>query len=83
MTAVTVEWGQTWPDLDGFVGYGATFFYGLAVAGQEDGNFLSINGADNGLHLVSALAGLAIALAGSRGATTTTSQRTSTGTTRR
>ena len=57
-----------------FVAYGATFFYGLAVAGQEDGNFLSINGADNGLHLVSALAGLAIALAGNRGridATTT------------
>ena len=58
-----------------FVGYGATFFYGLAVAGQEDGNFLSIHGADNGLHLVSALAGLAIALAGSRrtvgGASTT------------
>lgn len=24
MTAVTVEWGQTWPDLEGFVGYGAT-----------------------------------------------------------
>ena len=49
-----------------FVGYGATFFYGLAVAGQEEGNFLSINSADNGLHLVSAIAGLAIALAGSR-----------------
>lgn len=49
-----------------FAGYGVTFFYGLAVAGKEEGNFLSINMADNGLHLVSALAGLAIALAGSR-----------------
>lgn len=61
-----------------FAGYGATFFYGLAVAGNEasDGNFLSINGADNILHLASALLGLAIALAGSRrttGTTTTTS----------
>ncbi len=45
-----------------FVGYGATFFYGLAVAGQEEGNILSINVADNFLHLASALAGLAIAL---------------------
>jgi fumarate reductase subunit D len=44
------------------VGYGATFIYGLIVANNEDGNILNINGADNGLHLVSALAGLAIAL---------------------
>lgn len=29
---------------------------------NEDLNFLKINGADNGLHLVSALAGLAVAL---------------------
>ena len=59
-----------------FVGYGATFFYGLAVAGKEasDGNFLSLNGADNGLHLVSALAGLAIALAGSRRTAGTTTE---------
>jgi hypothetical protein len=44
------------------VGYGAVFVYGLFAAGNHDINFLSINGADNGLHLVSALAGLAIAL---------------------
>ena len=45
-----------------------TFFYGLVVAGKEaeDGNFLSINAADNVLHLVSALAGLAIATMGRR-----------------
>jgi Domain of unknown function (DUF4383) len=43
-------------------GYGAAFVYGLLAAGSPDINFLSINGADNGLHLVSALAGLAIAL---------------------
>jgi ABC-type transport system involved in multi-copper enzyme maturation permease subunit len=44
------------------IGYGATFIYGLFAAGNSDINFLSINGADNGLHLVSAIAGLAIAL---------------------
>jgi Domain of unknown function (DUF4383) len=44
------------------VGYGLAFIYGLFAAGNSDINFLSINGADNGLHLVSALAGLAIAL---------------------
>jgi Domain of unknown function (DUF4383) len=43
-------------------GYGAAFVYGLLAAGNRDINFLSINGADNGLHLVSAIAGLAIAL---------------------
>jgi hypothetical protein len=43
-------------------GYGAVFVYGLFAAGNSDINFLSINGADNGLHLASALAGLAIAL---------------------
>jgi hypothetical protein len=43
-------------------GYGATFVYGLFAAGNRDINVLSINGADNGLHLVSAIAGLAIAL---------------------
>jgi hypothetical protein len=42
-------------------GYGAVFVYGLVAAGNSDINFLSINGADNGLHLASALAGLAIA----------------------
>jgi len=45
-----------------FVVYGLTFVYGLIVANNEDANFLNINGADNVLHIVSALAGLAIAL---------------------
>jgi hypothetical protein len=43
-------------------GYGLAFVYGLFAAGNSDINFLSINGPDNGLHLVSAVAGLAIAL---------------------
>jgi ABC-type transport system involved in multi-copper enzyme maturation permease subunit len=43
-------------------GYGLAFLYGLFAAGNSDINFLSLNGADNGLHLVSALAGVAIAL---------------------
>ena len=45
-----------------FVVYGATFVYGLIVQGNPDANILNINGADNGLHLVSAIAGLVIAL---------------------
>jgi ABC-type transport system involved in multi-copper enzyme maturation permease subunit len=45
-----------------FVVYGLTFVYGLIVANNEDLNFLNINGADNVLHVLSALAGLAIAL---------------------
>ncbi len=44
------------------IGYGATFLYGLFAVGDDDINFLSLNGADNVLHLVSTLAGLAIAL---------------------
>jgi hypothetical protein len=44
------------------VGYGLAFIYGLFAAGNSDINFLSLNGPDNGLHLVSTLAGLAIAL---------------------
>jgi ABC-type transport system involved in multi-copper enzyme maturation permease subunit len=43
-------------------GYGLAFLYGLFVAGNSDINFLSINSADNVLHLVSAVAGLTIAL---------------------
>jgi hypothetical protein len=43
-------------------GYGLAFIYGLFAAGNSDINFLSLNGADNGLHLVSAIVGLAIAL---------------------
>src|ERR687897_278794 len=41
-------------------GYGLAFLYGLFAAGNSDINFLSINGADNGLHLVSAVAGVVI-----------------------
>ncbi len=44
------------------VGYGAVFVYGLFAVGSERLNFLSLNVADNWLHLVSALAGLAVAL---------------------
>ena len=45
------------------VGYGATFVFGLFVANSTDAiNFLSLNSADNILHLLSTLAGLAIAL---------------------
>lgn len=43
------------------VGYGAAFVYGL-IAVNEEWDFLSLNWADNWLHLVSALAGLVIAL---------------------
>ncbi|HVF03346.1 MAG TPA: DUF4383 domain-containing protein [Frankiaceae bacterium] len=41
--------------------YGLTFAYGLVVAGKDTAaNFISLNGADNGLHLVSAIAGVVI-----------------------
>jgi hypothetical protein len=40
-----------------FAGYGAVFVYGL-LAGGSDADILSINAADNGLHLATALAGL-------------------------
>ena len=43
------------------VGYGAAFIYGLFAVG-EDWDFLNLNGADNGLHLATALVGLVIAL---------------------
>ena len=43
------------------IGYGAAFVYGLFAVGQT-WDFLSLNWADNWLHLVSALAGLALAL---------------------
>ena len=43
-------------------GYGLAFLYGLFAAGNRDINFLSLNAADNILHLLSAAAGLAIAL---------------------
>ena len=43
-------------------GYGAAFVYGLFAVGNPDINFLNINAADNGLHALSVVAGLAIAL---------------------
>ncbi|RBY75533.1 DUF4383 domain-containing protein [Geodermatophilus sp. TF02-6] len=43
------------------VGYGAAFVYGLVAVGRS-WDVLDLNGADNWLHLVSALVGLAIAL---------------------
>ncbi len=43
------------------VGYGAAFIYGLLAIGKE-WDFLSINGADNVLHIATALVGLVIAL---------------------
>lgn len=42
-------------------GYGAAFLYGIFAVGQ-DWDFLSLNWADNILHLVTALVGLGIAL---------------------
>jgi hypothetical protein len=42
------------------VGYGATFVYGL-FAVNADWDFLAINNPDNGLHLVSAIAGAVVA----------------------
>jgi hypothetical protein len=41
------------------VGYGAAFLYGLFAVGK-DWDFLSLNWPDNWLHLLSALAGVAI-----------------------
>ena len=43
------------------VGYGAAFVYGLLAVGEE-WDFLNLNGADNVLHLLTALVGLVIAL---------------------
>ncbi|HVF75679.1 MAG TPA: DUF4383 domain-containing protein [Acidimicrobiales bacterium] len=45
------------------VGYGAAFVLGLVIIGDEDKNFLSLNVADQFLHIGSALVGLAMALA--------------------
>lgn len=46
-----------------FGGYGLVFLYGLFAVNRTDGaNFLSLNGSDNGLHLLTAVVGLAIAL---------------------
>jgi hypothetical protein len=43
------------------IGYGAAFIYGLIAVG-EDWDFLNLNGADNVLHIATALVGLVIAL---------------------
>ena len=43
------------------VGYGAAFLYGLFAVG-EDWDFLNLNGADNVLHILTAIVGLVIAL---------------------
>ena len=43
------------------IGYGAAFVYGLIAIGKT-WDFLSINAADNVLHLLTAIVGLAIAL---------------------
>jgi hypothetical protein len=61
-------------------GYGLTFLYGLFASGKETGaNFLSLNAADNGLHLFSALAGVAIlALLAKAPATVAPAERTRT-----
>ena len=51
------------------IGYGAAFIYGL-IAINKDWDFLSINAADNVLHLLTAIVGLAIALGPVRNAVT-------------
>ncbi|MGY1670623.1 DUF4383 domain-containing protein [Geodermatophilus sp. SYSU D00710] len=43
------------------IGYGAAFVYGLIAIG-EDWDFLNINGADNVLHIATAVVGLVMAL---------------------
>ena len=44
------------------IGYGAAFVFGLIAVNNPSINFLNINAADNVLHVLSAAAGLAIAL---------------------
>ncbi len=44
------------------VGYGLASVYGLIVVNNDDANILNINGADNVLHILSTIAGLAVAL---------------------
>ncbi len=45
-----------------FLGYAATFVYGLFAVDDNDINFLSLNPPDNWLHLGSAVVGLVIAV---------------------
>jgi hypothetical protein len=56
------------------VGYGAAFIYGLFAVG-EDWDFLSLNAADNVLHILTAVVGLAIALGPVRTAVDSRSRR--------
>ncbi len=58
------------------VGYGAALVYGLFAAGNEDIDILAINAADNVLHALSTVAGLAIALWPVRTTARTTTART-------
>lgn len=58
------------------VGYGAAFVLGFVIMGDEDRNFLSLNAADQVLHLGTALVGLAMALAKADGRTSTTGTNT-------
>ena len=51
------------------IGYGAAFVYGLIAIGKA-WDFLSINAADNVLHVLTAIVGLAIALGPVRNAVT-------------
>ena len=51
------------------IGYGAAFVYGLIAIGKT-WDFLSINAADNVLHFLTAIVGLAIALGPVRNAVT-------------
>ena len=44
------------------IAYGGAFLYGLVAVNNPDINFLSLNSADQWLHLLSAALGLAIAL---------------------
>jgi hypothetical protein len=71
MLARTLDGARTYGMLLA-VGYGLAFIYGLIAVGNEDLNFLNINGADNILHIVSALAGVAIVMMVRRPATTAT-----------
>jgi hypothetical protein len=42
--------------------YGVVFIYGLFAVGNPDINFLALNGADNVLHVLTAVLGVAMAL---------------------
>ena len=62
------------------VAYGATFVLGLVIMGDADNNFLSLNVADQFLHIGTALVGLAMALSKADGSirTSDTTGRTRT-----